>query len=402
MNKLALISVLLLGCSGPANNDPSSPAPIANPAVSAPVLAVEQAIRDLDVGRNVAAAREKLEAALADASLPATTRDEATLALARALDALNDKEGAIKTVEALVHKHVDDHPWSHEEQADELLQKLVTGKVARAPREDEPTTIAPIARVLSSYFPVKDGKVAVRLHSIGGNRAVTDRLGTLAISDAIREIRREACPLCDDKLSAHTYSSRSDSWTRIPAEGSRLDDALVVLYFDLEARRIPARYESLLPLPSADIVARLDKGEGVIAVKLREGAPPVVVIAAPRDALLADVEEQFAQMKALPSAPVTVAVSPRLRPREIQHVIRSARPAFKSCADALIAKTPDTAGKVVLKMKVHADGTATDVRAEGIDDATFRECIEAAAGKLAFPKGGSETSVTYPIAISAH
>jgi hypothetical protein len=403
MKTIALASILFVACSAPSTNDPQ-PAPTAPPVISATQLAVEQAIRDIDVNKSLPAAREKLEAALKDASLPANTRDEATLALARALDALNEKEQGIKLMEDLLKKHVDDHPWAHEEQADEILQKLVTGKVSHAPREDEPITIAPIARALTSYFPVKDGKVFVRTYAFGGNRSVTDRLGTFAITDAIREMRKEACPLCDDKLSAHTSSSRSDSWTRIPAEGSRVDDALVVVYFDLVARRIPARYDALLPMPSADIVARLEKGEGLIAVKTRDAAPPVILLAAPRDALLGDVEEAFAQMKALPTAPVTVSVSPRLRPREIQHTIRGARASFKTCADALLGKTPDAAGKIVLKLKVHADGTTSDVHVEPsatkLDDASFVQCVEKAVATLSFPKGGSDTNVTYPIAIS--
>ncbi len=58
----------------------------------------------------------------------------------------------------------------------------------------------------------------------------------------------------------------------------------------------------------------------------------------------------------------------------------------------------------MLKLKVHADGTTSDVKVEPanskLEDQTFVQCIGKAASSLTFPKGGDETSVTYPIAIA--
>ncbi|MGZ5967390.1 MAG: hypothetical protein ACXWP4_06970, partial [Polyangiales bacterium] len=340
----AVLAVLTLGtaCAAPTASPGEKGAPAGSQGaspVSASSLAVEQAIRDLDVGRDPASAKKKLEEALLDPTLPDGTRDVGSLGLARALDRTGDKEQAIKTVEALVAKHVDDHPWGLEEQADELLQTLVTGAVHHAQRDDSGPSAAPIAKALARYFTPKDGKVVISQFFVGGSGA-SERLGTFDIAQALREKKRESCPLCDDKVGAHTKTSRSSSWTRIPAERAKYDEGLVVFYFDLEARTIPARYDELLPMPSAEVIARLSKGEGVIAVKQRENAPPMILIAAPRDAQLAEVEESFAQMKDLPSAPVSVAVSPRVRPNEIKSVFRAAKPAYRACAEALFARTP--------------------------------------------------------------
>lgn len=411
MNRLPrLIASLLLvvpvaACAGPDATDAPAPAPsnVAAPVVSGPVLAVEQAIRDLDVGRDAASVRARLEAALADATLPPATRDEATLALARALDLVGDEEQAIARVEGLLAAHVDDHPWGLEEKADELLQRLVTGTYVRPTRDhDGAPRPAPVAHALARSFVVTDGKVRVPMYLYGGDAATTERIGTLAIAEALREEKREACPLCDDRLSAHTMTSRSESWTRLPADRARHDDALVVFWFDLGARKVPARYDALLPIPSADVVARLEKGEGVIAVRRREGAPPIVLLGAPRGAQLGDVEEAFAAMQDLPSAPVSIALSPALRPSEIKGVVRSARPAMKACADALLAKSPSAAGKIVLRFEI-VDGAPTKLEIDpssALDEPTFLACIRAATTTLSFPKTGAATKVTYPVIVT--
>ena len=57
-----------------------------------------------------------------------------------------------------------------------------------------------------------------------------------------------------------------------------------VFYFDLESDRIPTRYEKYLPLDEKTIVSHLENGDGLIAAKERKGAPPAILIAAPRSA----------------------------------------------------------------------------------------------------------------------
>jgi hypothetical protein len=395
---LALALVSLSACAAPTASPTDKSAPAAAP-VSASSLAVEQAVRDLDVGHDAAAARKKLEEALLDATLPDATRDVANLALARALDRTGDKEKAIETVEALLAKHANEHPWALEEQADDLLQTLVNGKVTKAPRDDSGPNATPIAKALARYFPAKDGKVTITEYLVGGTSG--ERLETFDIARALREKKREACALCDDTLNAHSHVSQS-SWTSIPANRSKYDEALVVYYFDLETNRIPARYDELLPMPSAEILARLAKGEGVIAVKKRESAPPMILMAAPRTAQLAEVEQTLSEMKELPAAPVAVSVSSRLRPNEIKSVFRAARPAFRACAEAMFTRTPGVSGTIALKLKVTPEGTVTALTSEAPTafDATFTSCMEKVTQGLSFPKSGAELSVTYPLMIT--
>jgi hypothetical protein len=402
--KNVLITSLCLfaaSCTAPTQGTEEKPAASASAPVSASSLAVEQAVRDLDLGRDPAAAKQKLEDALRDPTLPEPTKDVAHLAFARALDRTGDKEQAIRTLEAMLAKHADEHPWALEDQVDELLQKLVTGAVHH-PRAERDVKPANVAFALAKFFPAKDGKTTIRQFFVGESGAA-ERLGTFEISEALRAKKREACPLCDDKLDAHTYSSRSSTWTRIAADRAKYDDALVVFYFDLGERRIPARYDDVLPMSVADVTARLEKGEGVVAVKQREGAPPMILLAAPRDAQLADVEEAFANMKELPSAPATVTLNAALRPNEVKSVMRGSRAAYRACADTLFAKSPGAAGTLTLKFRILGDGSIKELTVDatgGLNDAAFVQCAEKATNALAFPKSGTETNVTYPLAIS--
>jgi hypothetical protein len=397
-NVILAASMTLAACTAPTASPTDKSAPAAAP-VSAASLAVEQAIRDLDVGRDAAGARKKLEDALVDPTLPEASRDVATLALARALDRTGDKEKAIETTEALVAKHANEHPWALEEQTDDLLQLLVTGVVKHTPRDESGPSASPFARALTQYFPAKDGKVVINQFLVGRSGA-TERLATFDIAQALREKKREACALCDDSISAHTHSSQS-GWTSIPAYRSKYDDALVVFYFDLESNQIPARYDDVLPMKTAEIAARLAKGEGVIAVKKREHAPPMILMAAPRAAQLAEVEQTLSEMKELPASPIAVSVSPRLRPNEIKSVFRGAKPAFRACAEAMFTRTPGVSGTITMKLKVHADGTVTDLTSEGpAFDATFASCMEKATQALTFPKSSADFDVTYPLMIA--
>src|SRR5207249_4621936 len=125
---------------------------------------------------------------------------------------------------------------------------------------------------------------------------------------------------------------------------------------DLGPNRIPARYDALLPIPSAEIVARLERGEGLISIRERPGAPPAILLAAPRESQLDAVEETFAAMTSLPTATTPVALSSALRPEEIRGVVRSARKTYKACYEALLAREPEAKGELVLRFGVEADG----------------------------------------------
>ncbi|MBK7396729.1 MAG: AgmX/PglI C-terminal domain-containing protein [Myxococcales bacterium] len=404
---LTAVTALFTGCLGQPEATPAEAgaAPSAVPSaapVSKVALEVEQAIRNVDVGKSLGEARATLEASLGDATLSDDLRDEATLALARARDALGDREAAITTVEGLLEKRVDKHPWRFEDAADALLQKLVSGgaQPSLGEADEGSIVVSPFARALTPFFPVQEGAVKVSLLQFGAPTDA-DELGTFAVVDAVRAKAREACPLCDKSPSGHTSSSRHGSWTSIPAQRARLDRSLVVFFFDLGAHKIPARYDAYLPLPSAEVIGRLEKGEGLVVVKSRPGAPPVILLGAPREAQLPDVQKALAAMTEIPAAPVAVPLTANLRPREIKAVMRSARGAMKKCVEE---HAPKADGTLKLRFDVKEDGTVANLttkpEGEGVSDAAFLACIDKAAGALTFPKTGQKLTVAYPIRVT--
>lgn len=405
----AIVLTAGLGCGSAESGDVSIAPPESAPAPQASSsagLRIEQALRLLDAGRGAAEAQVILDEVLRDPALTPDERDEATLGLSRALEAQGDKEGAIRRVEDLLAAHANDRRWPLERAAEARLQKLVTGKDAQQTsnvERDEPT--APFARLLAPYFtPGADGRYEVTVLEFGGTRGVGDQLGTFNIGGGIRELRRAECPLCDDKLSVSSTTSREHSWTDIPQNRAQIGSALAVFYFDLDGWRIPARYDAYLPLPSATIVEHLERGEGLIAARERPGAPPAILIAAPRRAQHAAVEEALAAMTKLPVEPVTVAVTPDLRKEEIQAVVRGARGAYKVCYEAMLKRSPAAEGKLNLKFSIEADGSTADVstaaESAALDDATLLQCMTAATAALRFPATGKSTTVTYPLAVS--
>src|SRR5690606_24790138 len=125
--------------------------------------------------------------------------------------------------------------------------------------------------LLSTFFPPDaEGRVSVRSLIVGGDGGVSEELGTFDVG-AGRRARLEAeCPLCDMDVNVHSSTSRSD-WLAIPAHADELDSAFVAFYYDLQKNRIPARYESFLPMTVAAIEAELDAGRSIIAVTDRPG-----------------------------------------------------------------------------------------------------------------------------------
>lgn len=405
----AIVLTAGLGCGSIESGDVSIPPPESASAAVAPssaALRIEQALRLLDAGRDAAGARAMLDEALRDPALTPDERDEATLGLSRALEAQGDKEGAIRAVEDLLASHTNDRRWPSERAAEARLQKLVTGKDPQQTstiERNEPT--APFARVLAPHFPPgADGSYELTVLQFGGTKGLGDQLGTFNIDGGIRELRREQCPLCDDRISVRSTVSRAHSWTDIPQNRAQMESALTVFYFDLDGWRIPARYDAYLPLPSATIVEHLERGEGLIASRERPGSPPVILIAAPRRAQHAAVEEALAAMTSLPAEPVTVAVAATLMKEEIQTVVRGARGAQKACYEGLLARSPRAEGRISLKFSIDASGRTADVasvpESPALDDATFVQCLNGAVSSLQFPATGKTTTVVYPLAVS--
>jgi hypothetical protein len=403
----ALVWAVAPGCANGAP-DPGDTAEVAQPAqagerAASVALRIEQAERQLDLGRDVAAARAALSEIAADAAVSSEERDQATLALSRAHEMLGDNKAAVAAVEGLLAGHADDEGWPLEKAAETRLRKLLTG-AETAPKTPvfEDTPIAPIAHTLATHFtPLDDGKrYRPSMVMFNTRRGVSDQLGTFNVAGAIRQKWAESCPLCEDDLQIGRDETRYGSWVEIPVGRRLMDNALVVFYFDLGGGRIPSHYDDLLPMPSAEVVARLERGEGVIAAKTRPGAPPVLLLAAPRAAQLAEVESAFAAMEALPTAPTTVEVRQGLVKEEIQQPVRGSNKAMKGCYETLLASKPQAAGKVVLKFAVLPSGSVADATLEpdaALDDKALLDCLRGTVEGLSFPPTSQKTTVAYPI-----
>lgn len=377
---------------------------------SAVALRLEQAERKLDTGRDLKDVKAALAAVLEGPDATPEQRDKARLAMSRALEAEGDREGATAAVEALLADHADSRPFPLLEATERRLRKLLTGSDVDSADtlSDEPQQTSPFARALAAYYPVPaEGKQAVTIDAyvFGGSVARSEKLGTFGVAAAIRALRREACPLCDPHLSINASFYRTGKWVSIPKARAHLASSLSVFYFDLEGMRIPSRYDAELPMPSAEIVARLEKGEGVVAVKERKGAPPSVLIAAPRAAQHGIVEGALAAMKSIPTAPVSVALPQQLLPEEVQAVVREGGfAAFRACYEALLTRSPAAAGTVPLKFVIHPDGTVSGAHVDAaatLRDPTMEQCMTAAMSALTFPAyTGKDTTVTYPVAFA--
>ncbi|HVY47506.1 MAG TPA: AgmX/PglI C-terminal domain-containing protein [Minicystis sp.] len=406
------VAALVGGCvagaadEGPSDSDDAVRAPAAQAATPTAVASrLQQAERKVDVGSG-AEAVDELAALRADPSASPEQRDQATFAYARALEAKGDEAGATRTLEELVARHGWERNWSLQDAAERELRRLVTGH-EEAPRgyparaDDEP--VAPFAHALTKYFAEKDHRIEVHLYGFGGDSATSDKLGTFNVARAIRTEREDACPLCAVDLNISTHSSRTDDWLGILKAGADRERALVVYYDSLGSRRIPARFDAELPMPSADVEARLARGEGVVAAKERPGAPPAILIAAPRDAELAEVEAALAQMKSVPLEPVSVPLSDGLRPSEVREIVRGSRKDQRACYAALLERRPDAQGTLTLKLAVLPDGSVDDASSEataGVRDADFARCMEDAAKKLVFPATHGRGNVTFPVRLA--
>jgi hypothetical protein len=381
----------------------------ATPRAQGSALRLEEAERSLDVGRDPTGARDALDAVIADPSSTPEQRDEARLGRSRALEAAGDKEGAIAAVEALLAAHPDGLSFPLEQPAEARLRKLLTGSDADPSRRPEDTRQAsPFSRALTKYFPgATSGPASLELNvlAFGGSEETSDRLGTFALGRALREVRREACPLCDDRLSLRLTSGRVGSWIGIPRSRASLGSSLAIFYFDLDDNRIPARYDAELPLPSAEIAAHLERGEGLVAVRERPGVPPAILIAAPRQALLPEVEEALSRMNAIPTEPTAVPLKTALTPAEIQVVVRASFGGFRQCYEALLKTDATAHGKTQLHFSIPADGAVEGISVDsdaGLHDATFEGCMATVTRGLSFPATHVQTptTVTYPILFS--
>src|SRR5262249_388443 len=158
----------------------------------------------------------------------------------------------------------------------------------------------------------------------------------------------------------------------------------VVLYVDEETMP-PERYSKWLAAPAADLHAAFSRGEGLLAVKERPGAPPLVTVAAPRVAQLLTVQADLAAMTELPKQPVTVTLHDALTKNEIQRGIRAHFGAFWSCYESLLTHRPEARGSAHLSFTVEGSGNVQDARVtlDGtLDDPELRACFEKATRSI--------------------
>jgi hypothetical protein len=400
-----------VGCAQPTDAGAGASDFEVDPGISVAEGRLESALRDVETGRNLPAARGVLERALADEVLTSDQRDDARLALSRLYELQGDREAAIRAVEELLGSHRAETRFGSRDLAERQLRKLLTGNEAEPPSHRNPGEVAPIAGALASYFAKeKDGTTRAQVLIFGRSPDEGRHSPMLNFSGALQEKRREECPLCTESVGVNSSISQVSSWVSIPAALAAnpatepsLGSSLVIYYYDLETNRIPSRYDAHLPMPSEAVARRLEAGEGLIAVRVREGAPPLVLLAAPRWAMLSEVEKAFAQMRELPKEPTPVRLDSRLRPSEIQAEVRSAYPKLRACYETHVATVPDAEGKIVMGFSIDAEGRTQDVKAtedSSLQDAQLQRCFVEVFGALRFPAAGKNTTVKYPIALS--
>jgi hypothetical protein len=413
----SLVMVMLLGCRLPVEGPEESEAPEASgaaletgaevqPDPQAGKLELERAIRRVDRLEGLAEVRKDLEALLRDGRLSPDDQAEAYLTLSRAADALGDREGAITTLEDLLALRASEERSNGVERAERALRFLLTG------HEDEQdvrlpasAATAPIANALAGYFTADDtGRVLVDVLAIGmGSRRGP---GIYDIAEAKRSV-------LEQDLTAKVNIARSissDDWMALPrtlgekrSDMPHPDRSLLVFYFDLGDRRVPSRYDEYLPIPSDEIVARLERGEAFVAARQRPNGRPTIVLAAPRAAQLELVEEAFTKMTALPVQPVTVPIENRLLPTEIQGHVRRARGAMAKCYEDALKRVPTLSGKITLAFEIDGAGRVGKLELEpvGLDEPALLTCVRDVTEGIRFPAtGGPSLEVHYPIAMT--
>jgi hypothetical protein len=403
VSTLVLVSSFL-GCAG---EEPGSPvagdAPPATVDASEAALKIEQAERLLERGGDAGKALDLLRAALGEADITPDERSTAILAQSRAYEALGDREHAIGVVEAEMAAHGADRSWQDRPFTKRLRKLLGAEGDGTGNGSDEP--VAAFAGALVPYFPPNAaGTVVAQMFFMGGNAALSERLGTFNISGAIREKQEKDCPLCEHEVDVNAQTSSSD-WTLVPRREKEFAQALVVFWFDLGKNRVPARYEELLPMKVAEIERQLEAGKAFAVAKEREGAPPVILLAAPRTQLLADVEQRIVGMDELPLEPVYVEVKLNLRPEEIQSVMRGKWFSdVRGCYEELQKTAPRAEGKFEAVFQIGETGTvvehAIETKSAALEDAAFQECLTKSLARVTFPATGNPTTVRYPVVVS--
>ncbi|MEM6790329.1 MAG: hypothetical protein AAF715_22605 [Myxococcota bacterium] len=392
--------------ASPASSSPDDAVPS---GVTRAALDVELALRTLDREGDPQLALSHLESALDQGTLTPEERARAIVGISRVHEVQGQRALALEVVEAELERPRtgnERRSSSRHEVLRERLRELLESDRPRLPSLVQDTDAAPFAIHLASYFaPAPDAGVSVAVHFIGGRREVSEALGTFDLASGYRAARERTCPLCNEHVSIQSSTSRTGDWASIPESRDDIANSVAVFYFDLERHRIPARYEALLPLSVGDIETQLATGRGFAVARRRENAPPIILIAAPRTVMLEEVEAALAEATELPLEPMTVTLSPSLRPREIKTVLRKGYfGAARACYEEVLDGRPGASGKASLRLEVDGDGgvVASDVTLEGglTDDAALRDCLQHPLPNLVFPATGDTVVIRYPVTFS--
>ena len=395
---LAALTLALAACgNGTAPSPTGSTAPETTQA-----SAVDEALADAETGRDPAAAQARLETLLGDGSLKKEDHGRVALALSRIVEK-SDTERAIQLAE--------DASAAGNEDAEKQLFTLLTGKPSPSTwsRRGDQGIVTESARAFAKYFPAAtpDRQVEIEMYLFGGGGSRESVQSPFDVGGALRQNAVDACGLCDEvKTKIHTHSSRETFWSAIPRYAGKLEKALVVVYVDADTIP-PARYEKWLAAPLVDIKAAIEHGDGLIAVKERVGAPPLVTVAAPRMSQLDAVETKLAAMSTLPLTPIKIALPEALGPREIQSAVRTRFGGYRKCYETLLQSSPTAAGKIELAYTIDNAGTPHDVVVNlppALDDATLKSCVKAVAEGTMYPAWSRDpkatTTVRYPIVVN--
>ncbi len=412
---LAMGFVAAAGCSGPESSggESSETAPGVEAAASEaqavpasdPRLALERSRRAIDRGDGEAAAGE-LEA-LAAKLEDGDEKNEVLLELSRAYEIDGDVDAAVDVLESLLIANATRERYEAREPAEKRLRLLLTGSAEETGlRLPAKSNLPPITAALQQVFePDAEGRVLVDVFIFGLPRS--EHSGIFEIAEAKRhELEQDLTT----NLKVSQSISSTGSWLGLPrAIGEtdpsmpQADRSLLVFYFDLGDNRVPSRYDEYLPLPSEEIAAVLERGEGLVAARKREGGKPVLVIAAPRRAQLELVEQALAEMKEIPYEPAIVEVKPNLTGPEIQSVVRGSRKAMHECYKTALTRDAALTGKMNLKFAIDGAGAVVDAslgEGSSLVEEQLVSCVLGHVAKLSFPATGERTTVTYPISMT--
>lgn len=98
---------------------------------------------------------------------------------------------------------------------------------------------------------------------------------------------------------------------------------------------------------------------------------------------------------------VSATTSGTLPEPVVSRIVRTNIAALRACYETALRTEPTLAGTMRIEGSVSAAGTATNVRASGLGDATLQTCMSQAIARAAFPPDEGPTSITVSVHCAA-